>query len=298
MTLRYLSILILTALFSACSSANEQSETLTQYPNAQLLVEATELHSLLEEENIFLIDAREQTGDSLIPGAIHFSAIEKLTDPDHPVQSYLIGPETFERMMQEIGLNNDDRVVIYDQGNSLASARLFYALDYYGFSNASVLNGGIQGWTAAYPVDDRPAEQSPGNFSVDVQESKFCDLSYVMEASNDPDKIIFDARSEDEYTGADERAEQSGHIPNAVHLEWSNVLTEDGIPYFKTAQDIQDIYDSHGITRDKEIIPHCHTNVRGSHAYFTLRLMGYDSVRAYEGSWSEYGNSPDAVVEQ
>ncbi|PKD42614.1 sulfurtransferase [Rhodohalobacter barkolensis] len=298
MTLRYLSILILTALFSACSSANEQSETLTQYPNAQLLVEATELHSLLEEENIFLIDAREETGDSLIPGAIHFSAIEKLTDPDHPVQSYLIGPETFERMMQEIGLNNDDRVVIYDQGNSLASARLFYALDYYGFSNASVLNGGIQGWTAAYPVDDRPAELSPGNFSVDVQESKFCDLSYVMEASNDPDKIIFDARSEDEYTGADERAEQSGHIPNAVHLEWSNVLTEEGIPYFKTAQDIQDIYDSHGITRDKEIIPHCHTNVRGSHAYFTLRLMGYDSVRAYEGSWSEYGNSQNAVVEQ
>jgi thiosulfate/3-mercaptopyruvate sulfurtransferase len=298
MTLRYLSILILTVLFSACSSANEQTETLTQYPNAELLVDATELHSLLEDENIFLIDAREETGDSLIPGAIHFSAVKKLTDPDHPVQSYLIGPDTFERMMQEIGLNNDDRVVIYDQGNSLASARLFYALDYYGFSNASLLNGGIQGWNAAYPVDERPAQRAPGNFSVDIQESKFCDINYVMEASNDPDKIIFDVRSEDEYTGADERAEQSGHIPNSVHLEWSNVLMEEGIPYFNNAQDIQNIYDSLGITRDKEVIPHCHTNVRGSHAYFTLRLMGYDSVRAYEGSWSEYGNSPNAVVEQ
>jgi thiosulfate/3-mercaptopyruvate sulfurtransferase len=145
---------------------------------------------------------------------------------------------------------------------------------------------------------DYGSERDSGNFSVNVQESKFCDISYVMEASNDPNKIIFDVRSEEEYTGADERAEKSGHIPNAVHLEWNNVLEDDGVPYFKSAQEIQSIYDSLGITRDKEVIPHCHTNVRGSHAYFTLRLMGYDSVRAYEGSWSEYGNSPNAVVER
>ena len=298
MTLRYLSILLIVAFFSACSAETDQPETLTNYPNSQLLVETTELNSLLEDEDIFLIDTREEPGDSLIPGAVHFASVQNLTDPDHSVQSYLIGPEEFEDAMQEIGLNSDDRVVIYDEGNALAAARLFYALDYYGFSNASLLNGGIQGWAAAYPVVDYASERDPGNFSVDVQESKFCDIEYVMEASEDPDKIIFDVRSEEEYTGADERAEKSGHIPNAVHLEWSNVLEDEGVPYFKSAQEIQDIYDSLGITRDKEIIPHCHTNVRGSHAYFTLRLMGYDSVRAYEGSWSEYGNSPNAVVEK
>lgn len=298
MTLRYLSILIITAFFSACSAENEQVETLTHYPNSQLLVEATELNSLLDGEDIFLIDTREEPGDSLIPGAVHFASIQNLTDQDHSIENYLIGPEEFERVMQEIGLNNEDRVVIYDEGNALAAARLFYALDYYGFSNASLLNGGIQGWANAYPVVDYGSERAPGNFSVNVQESKFCDISYVMEASNDPNKIIFDVRSEEEYTGADERAEQSGHIPNAVHLEWSNVLEDEGVPFFKSAQEIQEIYDSLGITRDKEVIPHCHTNVRGSHAYFTLRLMGYDSVRAYEGSWSEYGNSPNAVVER
>ncbi|MCA1801686.1 MAG: hypothetical protein LC662_04410 [Rhodothermaceae bacterium] len=74
------------------------------------------------------------------------------------------------------------------------------------------------------------------------------------------------------------------------------VLEPEGIPYFLPASAIQHQYDALGITRDKEVIPHCHTNVRGSHAYFTLRLMGYDSVRAYEGSWSEYGNREDAVV--
>ncbi|MCA1801687.1 MAG: hypothetical protein LC662_04415 [Rhodothermaceae bacterium] len=112
-------------------------DTLLTYPNQQLLVGATELYERLESQPVFLIDAREEAGDSLIPGAVHFSAISKLTDPDNPVASYLIGPELFGEMMREIGLTDNDNVVIYDSGNSLASARLFYALDYYGFSAKS-----------------------------------------------------------------------------------------------------------------------------------------------------------------
>ncbi|WP_069133340.1 sulfurtransferase [Rhodohalobacter halophilus] len=285
-------------LVISCTEPETEEQVLTNYPNSHLLINANALHDALETDNIFLIDARQETGDSLITGAVHFPSVEKLTDPNHPVQSFLIGPETFEQMMREIGLNPEDRVVIYDEGNGLAAARLFYALDYYGFDNAAILNGGLQSWaTNSLPITDTPANRLEGTFTVNIQDEKYCDISYVQAASEDPNKIIFDVRSEDEYTGVDKRAERSGHIPNAVHLEWSNVLADGDIPYFKSAQEIQDIYDSLGITRDKEIIPHCHTNVRGSHAYFTLRLMGYDSVRAYEGSWSEYGNAPDVAVQ-
>ncbi|TVQ13778.1 MAG: sulfurtransferase [Balneolaceae bacterium] len=271
--------------------------TLNDYPNAHLLVGAVELNELLRSQPVFLIDARAETGDSLIPGAVHFPAVSKLTDPDNPIASYLIGPEAFEQMMREIGLSDDDNAVIYDDGNSLASARLFYALDYYGFSNAAILNGGFAGWlNSGLPVASESVTREPGTFSVAVQEEKFCSFEYVLAASGQSDKIIFDARSEDEFTGVDERAAFSGHIPNAVNLEWRKVLEPEGIPYFLPASAIQQKYDELGITRDKEVIPHCHTNVRGSHAYFTLRLMGYDSVRAYEGSWSEYGNRNDAVI--
>ncbi len=298
MIFRLSTLMIAVALLFGCSPAEESEAALTEYPNSHLLIEAEVLDQLLRDGEVLLIDTRDEVSDTTIAGAIHFPSVDKLTDHDHPVQSYLIEPGVFETMMREIGLNSDDRVVIFDDGNALASARLFYALDYYGFSNASILNGGIQGWMASgLPVSGRYAEPGKGTFTVNVQDEKFCDITYVMEASNDPNKIIFDVRSEDEYTGVDERAEQSGHIPNAVHLEWSRVLEDDGVPYFKQAQEIQDIYNSLGITRDKEVIPHCHTNVRGSHAYFTLRLMGYDSVRAYEGSWAEYGNTPDVTVQ-
>lgn len=296
--MRY-SIILLLTFFAMISCIEPKEQVLADYPNSRLLIQADELYEMLESDDLFLIDTRAETGDSLIPGAVHFASIQQLTDPDHPVQNFLIGPEAFQEEMRKIGLSNNDRVVLYDGGNALSASRLFYALDYYGFSNASLLNGGFQGWKAAdYPISESPVEKSTGSFSFDIEEAKFCDLNYVMEASDDPDKIIFDVRSEDEYTGVDERADRSGHIPNAIHLEWNQVLQDDGIPYFKPAGEIQEIYDSLGITRDKEVIPHCHTNVRGSHAYFTLRLMGFDSVRAYEGSWSEYGNHPDAFIQQ
>lgn len=286
-------------LFSACSQVEEPPHPLTDYPNANLLISAVELNERINnDEDVLLIDTRAEVPDSLIPGALHFAAVSELIDPEHPVDFYLIGPETFQEKMRELGLDSDDRVVLYDGGNSLAAARLFYALDYYGFSNASVLNGGFQAWLEeGLPIATEPHSADSGMYTVAVQEAKICDINYVMEASNDPDKIIFDARSAGEYDGTEERAEKNGHIPNAINLEWSNVLESEGVPYFLPAQEIQNRFSALGITPDKEVITHCHTNVRGSHAYFTLRLMGYDSVRTYEGSWAEYGNSSETVVQ-
>ena len=301
MKLKATAILLLSILlFAACSQVEEQPQPLTDYPNAGLLISAVELNERVNsDEDLLLIDTRAEMPDSLIPGALHFAAVSELIDPDHPIDSYLIGAETFQEKMRALGLDNDDNVVLYDAGNSLAAARLFYALDYYGFSNASVLNGGFQAWLEEdLPIATDPDSADTGMYTVAVQEAKICDINYVVEASNDPDKIIFDVRSPEEYKGETDRAEKNGHIPNAVNLEWSNLVESEGVPYFLSAREIQDKLNAMGITRDKEIITHCQSNVRGSHAYFTLRLMGYDSVRAYEGSWAEYGNSSETVVQQ
>lgn len=300
-------LLIVPILFflviSACSSKteeqSEQQHEQENYPNSHLLVIPDELNYLLLDDDTFLIDARPDTSGEFIPDAVHFSARDELADPNHPVSNYLIGPEEFEEKMQNLGLNNDHNVVIMDEGNSLYASRLFYALEYYGFSNAAILDGGLAGWVdEGYPTDEEPRTVSEaGNFRVEVQPARFCDYETVVEASDDPNKIILDVRSEGEYTGEVERAEKSGHIPNAVHLEWSEVIEPEGIPYFLPPGEIQEKYTLAGLTPDKEIIPHCQTNVRGSHTYFTLRLMGYDSVRPYEGSWAEYGNREESVVE-
>jgi thiosulfate/3-mercaptopyruvate sulfurtransferase len=292
-------MLMLAMLISACSPGEQlEMSTPGDYPNSDLLVSASQLSNMITSgEEILLVDARSETDSELIPGAVHFPAVSSLIDNDHPIEFYMVGPNRFQELMRGIGLDVYDEVVIYDAGNALSSARLFYALDYYGFSNASILNGGIQAWKEMNgELSESAATPEEGTFEVSVQEMLMCDFEYVAAAAESDDKVIFDARSLEEYTGDDERAAQSGHVPNAVHLVWNSVLESEGIPYFLPAEEIQEKYTALGITPDKEVIPHCHTNVRGSHAYFTLRLMGYDSVRPYEGSWSDYGNREGASV--
>lgn len=273
------------------------------YPNAHLLMSADEFHKASTASRTIVIDTRQDFDafrEAHIPGAIYFHARRDMVDTEHPVRHFMVGPEQFQTMMQSLGVNSDTRVLIYDEGNALGAARLFYGLEYYGHTGGiAILNGGFASWQSAeLPVNSLEPE-SPisfgsrlGDFQSRVQESRQCDITYITgEVIGNPNKIVFDARSEEEFTGDDVRAERGGHIPGAVNLEWRKVLSDGDIPYFLPFEEIRDLYASLGITPDKEVIPHCHTNVRGSHAYFTLRLMGYDSVRPFEGSWEEYGNS-------
>lgn len=292
-----ISIFIFIFTVSACETAPDKTE-LSDYPNAGFLVDAQELDAIKADSGVIVIDAREEPGDTLVPGSIHFASRSELVDPDHPVEQYMIGPEEFEDKMQELGLSANNRVFIYDSGDLLSSARFFYALEYYGFENAALVNGGIQGWLdASLPIVDQHSELTNGGFEVSVNEALMCDFDDVTAASQNENIVIFDARSADEYEGEDVRADRGGHIPNAVNFEWNKVLESEGTPYFLPADSIQTMLTDFGITPDKQIITHCQSNVRGAHAYFTLRLMGYDSVRAYEGSWFEYGNRENAPVE-
>lgn len=302
-----MAIVMVMALVVSCnSSENEvaQTEPVT-YPNAELLISAADLQYSYESENEVIIDTRtsfEEYQKGHIPGAIYFHSRRDLTDQENPIENFLVGPDRFQELMQGLGVNNNSRLVLYDESNGLGSARLFYALEYYGFEGTiSLLDGGYAGWVAAgFPSDTLgnavTLAANTGNFTARIQPDRQCDLAYVTGVEPGSNKVIFDVRSADEFTGVDARAEQNGHIPGAVNLEWSEVLIEGDVRYFRPYEEIQALYDSLGVTREKEVIPHCHTNVRGSHAYFTLRLMGYDSVRPYEGSWSEYGNASGVTV--
>lgn len=289
-------VVLITIILASCS---QKPPT---YPNAELLLTAEAFQKEAQLPNTLVIDARSsftEWRDGHIPGSVYFHARRDLVDTTHAVEHFLVGPDAFQDHMQALGLNNNTRVLIYDEGNVLGSARLFYALEYFGFEGTvSVLNGGFSAWKAAELPVSIVAENEPisvsgtvGTFTSRVQETRQCDIAYVRGVEPGSNRIIFDVRSADEYEGTDVRAAKGGHIPGAVNLEWSQVLVEGDVPYFKSFEGIDSLYTSLGITRDKEVIPHCHTNVRGSHAYFTLRLMGFDSVKPYEGSWSEFGNA-------
>lgn len=303
-SIKYLKILLVAFILYSCASP--EPKVPDTYPNSGLLLTAEEFESELSNPDVLVIDTRgsfEAYKSAHIPGAVYFHARRDMVDKENPIENFMVDADGFQDLMQSIGVNQGLRLLVYDEGDALGSARLFYGLENYGFDGSvSILNGGFAAWlaeekpTSSADLDTLEIITAQGNFVSRRQENKQCDIAYVTGVEPGSNKVIFDVRSAEEFEGLDVRAERGGHIPGAVNLEWSEVLLEGDVPYYKSYHEIQAIYDSLGITRDKEVIPHCHTNVRGSHAYFTLRLMGFDSVRPYEGSWSEYGNAAGVPV--
>jgi thiosulfate/3-mercaptopyruvate sulfurtransferase len=109
--------------------------------------------------------------------------------------------------------------------------------------------------------------------------------------------VVVDARNGPEFTGQDVRAARGGHIPGARHVEWIEHLQGASVPLWKPARELEALFVAAGATPDKEIVTYRQTHSRASHPYFTLRRMGYSRVKAYLGSWEEWGNDPALPVE-
>jgi thiosulfate/3-mercaptopyruvate sulfurtransferase len=289
-------LLFLVFILVSCQSESEQQ--IEGYANPELLAEAGWLQENIASESLKIVDMRNDPEGEFIPGAIYFGGVPALMDPNHPVESFLKGANDFAQVMSENGLSQEDQIIIYDEGNSLRSARLFLALEYYGHPNVRILNGGLEAWKATGgALANESAQTEETEFTVTMNEAAICDMQTVLDAIDDENTVIVDARPSDQYSGETVRAERGGHIPGSVNLYWEEMISDEGVPTFKPAEEIRAIYEAYGITPDKRIITHCHSNMQASNAYFVLRLMGYTNISSYEGSWSEYGNTPDVPVE-
>jgi len=281
--------------FIACQS--QEAEFSDSYANPDLLVEAGWLAENIEMERLVVVDMREVRDGDFIPGAVDFGGVPALIDPDHEVDNFLIGADAFGELMSGAGISNSSKVVIYDEGPSIRATRLFHALEYYGHTDVHVLNGGLAAWKSeGHPLAEEPSEPVPQTFAVNINEAAVCDIEAILAAIEDDDTIILDARPADHYTGETIIARRGGHVPGAVNIFWREMISENDVPRFKSAKEIAEIHAEHGISRDKRVITHCHSNMQASNAYFVLRLMGYQDISSYEGSWSEYGNRDDVPV--
>ena len=266
------------------------------YARPELLAETNWLAQHLHEPNLRIVDLRsaEAYRQGHIPGAVHLSW-KALKDPGNEV--YVVPADALATLMGERGIGNEMTVVGYDDEGGLSAARLWWVLDYYGHPKAKVLNGGWNKWVKEkHPVTPDVPTPQPAPFAVRAGPNKICLVDELLGDLKRPKVVIVDARSASEYSGFDVRAKRGGHIPGAVNIDWTRNITNDDVKTFKPAAELQKMYEAAGVTKDKQIITHCHTGVRASHALFTLRLIGYHEVRNYDGSWQEWGNRPDLPI--
>ena len=281
-------------LLSCSSESSEASFDDRGYSSTEKLVSAEWLEENIN--NVKIIDVRKKEDYDLghIPGAVRLTPNEVFQWEDsNGVKGMLPSSDHIAIALSSVGINEDDTVIFYDGNSNLWASRGLWALEVYGHKDSRLLDGS---WNYrsenSFPTTSESVsvEKSDYKFSGDVNSSLIAGFEEILEAVDDPSKIVCDTRSPDEYIGKDVRADRGGHIPGSENVNWVNAVDESG--RFLSAQNLQTIYESKGIKTDKAVYTLCQTAVRATHTWFVLQeLLGYDNVKVYDGSWIEWGNS-------
>ena len=255
----------------------------------------------LGEPDLVIVDAswhmsasgrsgREEYLAGHIPGA-RFLDIDAVSDRSNPAPHMLPSAEEFGAAMEEIGVGRDDRIVVYDNSPIRTAARGWFMLRHFGARQVAILDGGFQKWTA----EGRPTEageSAPRKARFEAQEdgAEVVTKQQILAGNHDP---LLDARGKARFEGseADPRPGiAAGHIPGARNLPFGSLYNADGT--FKSPGEIRRLFADAGIDPDRPFVASCGSGVTANSLIFAAHLLGGDSARLYDGSWSEWGADP------
>ena len=239
-----------------------------------------------------------------IPGAVLFDWKKDMNDA---VSRDILSTGQLETLLSKVGFGPDSKLVLYGDFNNWFAAFAFWILKYYQVGNVVLMNGGRKKWLAedGQVTKDRP-NYAKTTFKVKgTDENIRTYLDAMKKRLGQRNSVLVDVRSPAEFTGEitappeypNEHAQRGGHIPGAVNIPWSQAVRDDGT--FKTAQELQSLYEEKGVTPDKEVVTYCRIGERSSFSWFVLKyLLGYPNVKNYDGSWTEWGNMVKNPIEK
>jgi thiosulfate/3-mercaptopyruvate sulfurtransferase len=272
-----------------------------------VLVSTDWLAEHLDDSNVVVGEVDENTDlydEGHIPGAVKLHWQDDLQDP---IERDVVDKESFEKLLGKRGIGNDTAVILYGDKNNWFAAYAYWYLKVYGHEDVRILDGGRQKWIdeGRELTTDVPAPQSTSYTARDRDESIRAYRDQVREWLEADERALVDVRSPGEYAGdliappgyEQEGAQRGGHIPGAASIPWASAVRDDGT--FKSADELRELYGGKGVTPDKEVTAYCRIGERSAHTWFVLReLLGYDNVRNYDGSWTEWGNLVDVPIEK
>ena len=260
-----------------------------QFANAHLLVSTQWLADHLSDSDLRLVEVTPPGSGYVlghIPGAVFLNLGDVFTGHTREF-AHGVGPiDEAAAVLGQLGIAPDRRVVVYDAIGGPRAAKLFWLLEYLGFDRVAVLEGGVERWMAEGRATTRLQPKVEAvTFTPALRPDRLATAEWIVAHLNDAGLLLVDCRAPDEYA--------SGHIPGALNWPWDRALTRRAYQAFRSAGELQAEFTRLGATPDQEIVTYCLTAVRAAHTYLTLRLLGFDHVRNYEGSWTEWSARPD-----
>jgi thiosulfate/3-mercaptopyruvate sulfurtransferase len=259
-----------------------------------LLISSQDLYKLIKkQDNTIVIDARSfsEYKKGHIPGAVNIDLFQL-----HWFDTTARGIKDFNRqsrlLLSNIGISKDSKVIFYDSVSGIVAARGVWLLLYFSHNKVSMLDGGFEKWkNDGYDIEVRTTPLKHSEFKGKVNNKVLATAKEIKGLLNNKNVSIVDARTGKEYDGSDVRAVRSGHIPSAINIDWENNI-ENGV--FKSKGKLSQIYSD--VPKNSQIITYCQGGYRAANAFLALKLLGYDKVKMYLGSWGEWGNKLDLPV--
>jgi thiosulfate/3-mercaptopyruvate sulfurtransferase len=258
-------------------------------------------------ENVVVAEVDENTDlyeEGHVPGAVKLHWRDDLQDS---LKRDVVAKDQFERLLGERGIGNDTTVVLYGDKNNWFAAYAYWYLKLYGHEDVRIVDGGRQKWIdeGRELTTDVPSPAPASYTAQERDESIRVRRDEVLEGLGKEGRALVDVRSPQEFSGdllappgyEQEGASRGGHIPTAQSVPWAQAVREDGT--FKSADELRELYGGKGVSADKEVVAYCRIGERSAHTWFVLReLLGYENVRNYDGSWTEWGNLVDVPIER
>ena len=238
------------------------------------------------------INANDEYDNEHIENAIFFD-IDKISDPNNDLPHMFPSKDIFEKHMQNLGLNNNDIVIIYDNSPLLSSARCWFLLRYFGHKEIFILSGGIKSWKeSGFKTTNNPVNITPSKFKV-IEENKnlLIKIEEMKKISNDKLFPILDARSFERFSGSGKEPRpnlQSGHMPNSLNLPASKLIDKNG--NITSKSDFKKIINDLNLNESEKVITTCGSGVSACLIALSYYRLGNENIPVYDGSWSEWAS--------
>ncbi len=279
---------------------------MTDYATKGALVSADWAQEHLTDPRVRFVEVDVDTSayeQSHIPGAVAWNWTSQLSDG---VRRDIIGKADLEALLSGSGIGQDTHIVLYGDNNNWFAAWAYWQLKLHGWTSLSILNGGRRYWVDnGLPVTIDVPSYAPTSSTVGEPDRTLRAFrDDVLTRLGDPGLALVDVRSPAEFNGEiiappgmSETAQRAGRIPGATSAPWAQTVNEDGT--FKDADTLAAHYAGKGVTSDKDVIAYCRIGERSSHSWFVLHeLLGYQNVKNYDGSWTEYGSLINVPIEK
>ena len=279
---------------------------MAEYTNPGALVETDWLEEHLEDPAVRVVEVDEDSSayeKGHIKGAVGWNWATDLHDK---LRREYLSQEELGQLLSRAGAGADTTVVLYGGNNNWFAAYAYWILKYLGVDNVKLLNGGRKKWELeSRELTSEVPSYPAGDATVSGSKNEAI-RAYRDEVVDKIGKVgLVDVRSPEEFRGEklapdhlpQEQAQVPGHIPGAANIPWGQAANEDGT--FKSADELKALYAEQGITGDGEVIAYCRIGERSSHTWFALtELLGFENVKNYDGSWTEYGSLVGVPIER